>query len=85
MAKNANNPMWKSAALYLDVRSKIAQELSKRTVKSIDAKANADLKFLYDSIVDRMKNENQGFKDLYERFLSQDLVYDKYLTPRTVK
>ena len=32
-----------------------------------------------------MKNENQGFKDLYERFLAQDLIYDKYLTPRTVK
>ena len=85
MAKNANNPMWKSAALYLDVRSKIAAELAKRQVKSIDAKANADLKFLYDVIVSRMKDENSGFKDLYDRFLSQDLIYDKYLTPKAVK
>jgi hypothetical protein len=85
MSKNANNPMWKSAAMYLDVRDQIARELSKREVKSIDAKANQDLRFLYDAIVKRMTNESQGFKDLYDRFLSQDLIYDKYLTPKAAK
>jgi hypothetical protein len=85
MSKNSNNPMWKSAALYLEIRDKIAAELSNRDVKSIDAKANADLRFIYDTIVKRMTNESQGFKDLYDRFLSQDLVYDKYLTPKAVQ
>jgi len=85
MNKNANNPMWNSAALYLDLRNKIAEELSKRDDKTIDAKSNADLKFIYDTIVQRMANENQGFKDLYDRYLSQDPVYDKYLTPKAVK
>jgi hypothetical protein len=85
MDKNADNPMWKSAALYLDLRNKIAEELSNRDVKSIDAKSNADLRFIYDTIVKRMTDESQGFKDLYDRYLSQDLIYDKYLTPKAVK
>ena len=85
MDKNANNPTWKSVSLYLDIRNKLAGALAQRDVKSIDAKANGDIRFLYDTIVTRMKNENQGFKDLYDRFLAQDLVYDKYLTPKAVK
>jgi len=85
LEKNADNPTWKSVALYLELRAKFASALAQRDVKSIDAKANSDIRFLYDTIVNRMKNENQGFKDLYERFLAQDLIYDKYLTPKVVK
>ena len=85
MAKNANNSMWKSAALYLEVRDKLAKALAQREVKTLDAKANTDIKFIYDTIVSRMRNESEGFKDLYDRYLSQDPIYDKNLTPKVVK
>jgi hypothetical protein len=83
---NRNNTTWKSVSTYLDFRKAIATELAKRDVKSIEAKANADLKYYYDAIVSKLKNDDKlGFSYLYERFLSQDLVYDKYLTPKEVK
>jgi hypothetical protein len=80
---NKNNPTWKSVSAYLDLRKAIAAELSSRKVKSIDAKANADLRFIYDGTVDKLKQDDKlGFAYIYDRFLSQDLVYDKYLTPK---
>jgi len=80
---NKNNPTWKSVSAYLDLRKAIAAELSSRKVKSIDAKANADLRFIYDETVDKLKQDDKlGFAYIYDRFLSQDLVYDKYLTPK---
>jgi len=88
MDKNGNNKntTWKSVSVYLDFRKTIATELSKRDVKSIDAKANADLKYYYDAMVNKLKQDDKlGFSYLYDRFLSQDLVYDKYLTPKEVK
>jgi hypothetical protein len=85
MAKNGNKTMWKSAAMYLEIRDKIAQQLSQRDDKSLTAKSNSDLKFLFDTIVKRMTKEDQGFKDLYDRFLSQDPVYNKYLTPKAAQ
>ena len=86
MGTNKNNTTWKSVSAYLDFRKAIASELAKRDVKSIDAKANVDLKFIYDGMVNKLKQDDKlGFSYLYERFLSQDLVYDKYLTPREAK
>ena len=86
MKDNKNNTTWKSVSVYLDFRKAIAAELAKREVKSIDAKANVDLKFIYDGMVNKLKQDDKlGFSYLYERFLSQDLVYDKYLTPKEVK
>ena len=86
MNTNKNNTTWKSVSAYLDFRKALASELAKRDVKSIDAKANADLKYYYDGIVNKLKQDDKlGFSYLYERFLSQDLVYDKYLTPKEVK
>jgi hypothetical protein len=83
---NKNNPTWKSVSAYLDLRKAIATELSSRKVKSIDAKANADLRFIYDGTVDKLKQDDKlGFAYIYDRFLSQDLVYDKYLTPKENK
>lgn len=82
MKDNASNATWKSVSAYLDIRKVIANELSQREVRSIDAKANADLRVLYDAVVNKLKNDDKmGFSYLYDRFLSQDLVYDKYLTP----
>ena len=80
---NKNNPTWKSVSAYLDFRKAVAQELAGRKVKSINAKANADLRFIYDGIVNKLKQDDKlGFAYIYDRFLSQDLVYDKYLTPK---
>lgn len=83
---NKNNPTWKSVSAYLDVRKAIAAELVKRDVRSIDAKANMDLRMIYDGTVNKLKQDDKlGFAYVYDRFLSQDLVYDKYLTPREKK
>lgn len=80
---NKNNPTWKSVSAYLDLRKALAQELVNRKVKSINAKANADLRDLYDGTVNKLKQDDKlGFAYVYDRFLSQDLVYDKYLTPK---
>lgn len=83
---NKNNTTWKSVSAYLDIRKQIAQELSSRETKSINAKANTDLKIIYDLMVNKLKDDDKlGFAYLYDRFLSQDLVYDKYLTPKEIK
>lgn len=80
---NKNSTTWKSVSAYLDIRKAIANELAKRETKSIDAKANVDLKYIYDGMVNKLKKDDKlGFAYLYDRFLSQDLVFDKYLTPK---
>jgi hypothetical protein len=86
IAANKNNSTWKSVSAYLDLRKAIAAELSNRKVKSINAKANVDMKFIYDGTVNKLKQDDKlGFAYVYDRFLSQDLVYDKYLTPKENK
>jgi hypothetical protein len=83
---NGNNTTWKSISTYLNLRNKIATELAKRDVKSIDAKANKDMRYIYDAVVNKLKSDDKlGFSYVYDRFLSQDLVFDKYLTPKAVK
>ena len=86
MEDHKNSSTWKSIGVYFDFRKAIAAELTLRPVKSIDAKENKDLKTLYDAVVAKLENDDKlGFKPLYERFLSQDLVSDKYLTPKESK
>jgi 5'-deoxynucleotidase YfbR-like HD superfamily hydrolase len=86
MEKNKNNTTWKSVSAYLDLRKAIAKELLSREAKSIEAKSNVDIKFIYDGMVNKLKQDDKlGFAYLYDRFLSQDLVYDKYLTPKEVE
>jgi hypothetical protein len=86
MDDHAKSTTWKSVGVYFDFRQAIAGELAKRTVKSIDAKANADLRIMYDAIVQKLKSDDPiGFGSLYERFLTQDLIVDKYLTPQLSK
>lgn len=83
---NRDNSTWKSVSAYLDLRKAVAAELAKREVKSIGAKANMDLRMIYDGTVNKLKQDDKlGFAYVYDRFLSQDLVYDKYLTPRESK
>jgi hypothetical protein len=41
---------------------------------------------IYDAMVSKLKNDDKmGFAYVYDRFLSQDLVVDKYLTPKESK
>jgi len=83
---NRNNTTWKSISTYLNLRNRIATELVKRDVRSIDAKANKDLRYIYDAVVNKLKSDDKlGFSYVYDRFLSQDLVFDKYLTPKETK
>ena len=50
------------------------------------AKANKDMRYIYDAVVNKLKSDDKlGFSYVYDRFLSQDLVFDKYLTPKAVK
>ena len=83
---NKNNTTFKSLNVYFDIRKMFANELQKRDSKSIDAKSNMDLRISFDSIIKKLKEDDPiGFAPLYERFLSQDLVVDKYLTPKEPK
>ena len=80
MARNVDNPTWKSISQYMKVRNLIATELEKRSSKSIDAKSNSDLKNIYENLIQKMKQDDLGFGDVYDRFLSQDKLYYKFLT-----
>lgn len=83
---NRNNTTWKSINKYLEFRKLVARELLTREAKSIEAKKNADLKIVYDGVVNKLKQDDKlGFAYVYDRFLSQDLVVDKQLTPKEVK
>ena len=86
IAANADNPTWKSVKSYMEMRKAVASELVGREVKSITAKSNADIKGIYDLIVKKLKDDDKmGFAYVYDRFLSQDLTVDKYLTPKEIK
>ena len=86
MQDHKNSSTWKSVGVYFDFRKVIADELMKRPAKSIEAKSNADLQAIYNQVVKKLtKDDPLGFKPLYDRFLTQDLVSDKYLTPKAVK
>lgn len=79
MQDNADDPTWKSVALYMKVRDSIASTLRGRPSTNIDAKENADLRMVLDFYVNQLKAGDIEFSNIYERFLSQDRIYDKYL------
>jgi hypothetical protein len=79
MADNANDPTWKSVAMYMKVRDQIAVTLSGRKSGNIDAKENADLRNILEYYVSQLKGGDIQFSTIYDRYLSQDKVYDKYL------
>lgn len=83
MKDNKDNTTIKSINVYFDIRKKFASLLQTRDAKSIDAKSNLDIRIAYDAIVKKLKTDDPlGFGPLYDRFLSQDLLTDKYLTPK---
>ena len=86
LKNNRNNTTWKSVNQYLQLRKVIAQELLSREAKSIEAKANIDMKIIYDGVVNKLKQDDKlGFAYVYDRFLSQDLIVDKQLTAKEIK
>jgi uncharacterized protein YbaP (TraB family) len=76
MSQYGDNPTFKSIAVYLEIRTATEAALASRESKSIDAKANADIKFAFESVANKLKQEDIGFGDLYDRWLSYDSVYD---------
>lgn len=86
LENNENSTTWKSVDRYLEFRKIVAKELLTREAKSIEAKSNADLKIIFDGFVNKLKRDDKlGFAYIHDRFLSQDLVVDKQLTPKEVK
>ena len=83
---HGEDPIWKSASIYLQARQSLAQELAARKAAggagSIDAVANQDLNIVYKTIVNKLTKQDDGFKQMYTRLLQNDLIYDKYLTPK---
>jgi hypothetical protein len=79
MKDNGNDPTWKSVTLYMKVRDSIASTLSARPSNNIDAKDNQDLRMILDYYVSQLKSGDVEFSNIYDRFLSQDRIYDKYL------
>ena len=79
MRDNADDPTWKSVALYLKIRDEFANKLRGRAVQSIDAKANADLRMMFDFYVTQLRRGDVEFADIYDRYLSRDMIFDKYL------
>ena len=80
MSRNVDNPTWKSVATYLKIRDVFATKLSQRQSGSLDARSNTDLQLAYDLFVQKLKQDDLGFADVYDRFLSQDKIYYKAIT-----
>ena len=74
------NKTWASVATYLQIRQQLSNELASRPVKTMSAKANADVNAVYELAVKKLKEGNIGFGDIYDRYLSQDQVYYKNIS-----
>ena len=80
MSNNSDNPTWKSIATYLKFRDVFASKLAQRQSGSLSANSNKDLQLAYDVFIQKMKQDDLGFADVYDRFLSQDKLYYKAIT-----
>jgi hypothetical protein len=79
MSDNGNDATWKSLALYMKVRDSISNTLASRSSKNINAKENVDILMTLDYYVNQLKAGDLEFANIYDRFLSQDIIYDRYL------
>jgi hypothetical protein len=79
MDDNGTDPTWRSVAVYLQIRDSVGRALAARPSSAITSAENADLKLSFDYYVNQLKQGDVEFADIYERFLSQDKIYDKYL------
>lgn len=80
MKDHGDDPTWKSVRVYLDLQASIEDMLAERKAagkpSSITAKANIDLSNLLEATVNKLKQEDIGFGDLYDRYLSYDPIFD---------
>jgi hypothetical protein len=76
MADKADDPTWKSIGIYVKVREDMAKMLSNRPSKSIDSEENKDLRLIMDYYIGQLKAGDLEFAQIFDRFLSQDSVYD---------
>jgi hypothetical protein len=53
--------------------------------KDINSPSNVVVRFYYDQKVSQLKNDDIGFSDIYDRYFSNDPVYDKVFTPRMLR
>ena len=79
MKDNQDNPTWKSLVLYMNTRVLLSSRLAQRESANIDTQSNADLRTFYDAVTKKLKSDDIGFSDMYDRYLSQDPVYNKYV------
>ena len=80
MADHGNDSTWKSIRLFLDARQQIAGVLARQDVKDINSRSNLAIRLIYDTYINGLKQDDIGFSDLYERYFSNDPVYDKVYT-----
>lgn len=80
MQDHGDDPTWKSVRLYLDIQEQVESMLAERKAaglpSSITAKANKDLAQILETTANKLKQEDIGFGDLYDRYLSYDPVFD---------
>ena len=76
MAENSSDPTWKSIGIYIKVREDMGKMLSGRPSTSIDAEDNKDLRMIMDYYISQLKAGDLDFAQIYDRFLSQDNMYD---------
>ena len=76
MADKADDPTWKSIGIYVKVREDMAKMLVGRPSKSIDSEENKDLRMIMDYYINQLKAGDLEFAQIFDRFLSQDSVYD---------
>jgi hypothetical protein len=79
MSDNGDDPTWKSLALYMKIRDRASNILANRSSKNINAKENSDILMTLDYYVNQLKAGDLEFANIYDRFLSQDIIYDRYL------
>lgn len=78
MQDNANRPVVRSIAIYLNTRQQIARELTTRKAQgmpsTLAAEANQDLDGVWNTVLAQLKQESLEFSDFYNRFLQNDPV-----------
>lgn len=78
MADNAQRPVVRSIAVYLNARTQIARELANRKAyggaSTLTAKENEDLDGYWNSVIYQLKTGSPEFEDFYNRFLQNDPV-----------
>lgn len=78
MADNAQRPVVRSIAIYLNARTQIARELANRKAyggaSTLTAQDNQDLDGYWNSVIYQLKTGSPEFEDFYNRFLQNDPV-----------